>query len=236
MSDIYLKVAGDQTLLMTPRTGFLRKFNVGTDWTELRVGMYASTVGLATGNTSPVAETVVVSNALDRITFGLKDDSQNLPGQAGSLFLGMRAVGNSLSASNFFECINGSGQMVGCTCDGTVFTDHVTVRTHPLGEADATAASAYCGFNGLKFLITDRGLATQKVTIHTTYQAVVPTTYGVNNLRTLLNNATYSTFGAGTLDWNTGVVAKAIPDCFWVYTGLFNNRLRISAIRGIKYA
>lgn len=86
MATIYQKTASDKTLILSPREYFLRPFDFGTDWTEVRVGIFFGGVTSGGDNTQAVSETVAVSSAIDRIAFGIKDSATAaLPGQAGSL-------------------------------------------------------------------------------------------------------------------------------------------------------
>lgn len=240
MALIYTKLA-DKTTVMAPREGGCRQFNFGTDWTEVRVGMFCSSVAATGSNDSAVAETLVTSGVGDYCTFGIKDDSQTYPGQAGSLFLGVKTLGANVISSVWS---GGGGGILGNSASWEAIGYHDTTLvtaggglagSRGMGEANSAASSAYCCFMAVKIIINNLGLSTQTVTMRAVIeQNVAGTDYSATALRTELNNASY---GSGlTFAWNDGAAARAIPDCVWVRTPLFLNTLRISAIRAIRYA
>ncbi len=99
---------------------------------------------------------------------------------------------------------------------------------------DVTGAADYCGFFAVKLVITDRGLVTQQVTIGSaSTKTISGSDYSTAALRLLINNASY---GSRVIDWNDGAAAYAIPDAFYVRMPFYNNRIRISAMRAIRYA
>ncbi len=235
MALIYTKLT-DRTTILAPRQGGGRKFNFGDDWTEVRMGVFASAVAATGSNDDNVNETLVPSGITDYITFGLKDDSQTYPGQAGSLFIGLR---NAATNTESFGPATGFGTSGGAWLgvgyhDATLVTGSGSMQTGTLGAAQASLSSGYAAFMALRIVIANRGLSTQTVTCQTAFSAVSGTDYSASALRTFLNNASYT--GGSTLAWNDGVVARDIPASPWVRVPLFNNQLRISCIRAIRYA
>ncbi len=237
MGDIYQKLA-EKTMIPAAREGYRRQFDFG-DWTEMRFGILFSGVTAAGDNTMAVTEAVTLNTADDRIAFGLKDNSAGYPGTTGTLFLGGGNTGTSSdvfvsgAAGQFYDSTGATGiQALGLA--GTVLkngTGNMASMVFP----DAAAASAYCGFYALKFVLTDRGLATQSVAISAAWSASVSgTDYSPGALLTLMNNGTYGT--ARTVQWNDGAAAYDIPDCCYIRMPFFNNRIRVSCMRPRRYS
>lgn len=236
MALIYTKLT-DKTTVLAPREGACRKFNFNTDWTEVRVGMFCSAIAATGSNDVNVAETVAISGVADYITFGIKDDSQTYPGQTGSLFLGVKNTVSSVSSPpNGFHG-NGAGWRATGYYDTTLVENATFLGSSMYvgGGATASAATGYCGFFAIKLVISDRGLSTQSVAMSiSTTEIVAGADYSASALRTAINNGSY--VGTQSIAWNDGAAARDIPDCVWVRVPLYNNQLRISAIRAIRYA
>lgn len=238
MGKYYAKTVTDMTLIPAVREGYCRQFDFGTDWTEVRIGMFYSPVHATTSdNTAAPTEALALSSAADRIFFGLKDSSTALPGSTGSVFVGaMTATGKTSDVgSGYINSHDGelvAGGYVGTTLvGGTTTQDMAKSMQYP----DITGASAYCGFYGLKFVIADRGLGTQTITVTPCLTATVSgTDYSATALLTAIS--TFANPGtARTLNWFDGVpAAYAIPDCFFIRAPFYNSRLRISAHRAVR--
>lgn len=244
MATIYQKTVTDKTCILAPREFYLRPFDFGSDWTELRFGAYFSGVTSGGDDTTSVAETVAISTAADKIFFGLKDSATNdLPGFGDALFLGATTEsGNSSTISigppnSFRTAVISGGNLAAVGYHETTMVGGASGQT--LSEIMqfpvASGASAYCGFFVVKFVITDLGLSSQSVAISAEATATVSgTDYSASALRLLINNATFS--AAATIAWNDGAVARDIPDAVFIRLPFYNNRIRLSAIRAIRYA
>lgn len=243
MAEIYLKSA-ENTLILEPREYMLRQFDFGA-WTEMRMGLYYGGVSASDNDGAGSAEQVANSTALDLLSFGIKDSSTALPGTTGSLFLGVgTGYGNFSStsaATTFGRCASGDGssqQVLAAVgyydtnlLNGTYPADNLSSMTYP----SPTGTTGYCGFFGLKFVVTDIGLSSQTVTISSVVTSPISgSTYTLAALRTLLNNSTYGT--GRVVDWNDGASARVIPNCCFLHLPFYNNRIRISAIDMIKFA
>lgn len=235
MASIYLK-GSKKTLILEPREGLYRQFDFG-DWTELRIGMFTSVIAATGPDDNSVNETIVPADFSDYITFGIKNASVDLPGFSGALYLGLRNRSNTSCTAG--AGIGGpSGGWRGFTADGTT-TEFGSIEVGAqgfMGDGSPTASTGYAGFKALKFVINNRGLANQSVSMSMsgTDAGVAGNDYTRTPLRTLINNASY--IDLGTFDWNDGVAARDIPDSFFVRSPMFLNRLRIAAIRAIRYA
>ncbi len=245
MSSIYQKTATDKTCILAPREYFLRPFNF-LAWTEARFGLFFGGVTAAGDNTSSTSESVAKSSVSDIIAFGIKNSStSDLPGQAGSLFLGVTSD-NDASCTTFgvgaaggdYASISGNPAFLvstgynGVTKIGGTDTQACNGMHYPTVTSGATN---YCGFFGLKFVINNIGLSTQSVTLSSSFVSTVSgSDYSAAALRTLLNNSTYN--NSSTLTWNDGVSARAIPDALYLRMPFYNNRIRVSSMMGVRYA
>lgn len=240
MAKIYLKSA-ENTLILSPREMFQRAFSFASNWSEIRMGFFWSIISATGDNTQGPGESLTISSVLDNIAIGIKDSAtQAIPGQVGSFFAGVGAntsspayinnppvgiaAGGNVDALNVFgyngvTAIAGSGNSTALLC-----------------PSDPSPATGYCGFGGVKFVLANRGGATQQFTITICRtQTVAGADYSPAALRTLMNTfASPST--PRTLAWNSGGVALPIPDAYCVRLPFFNNRIRLSCIRASQYA
>lgn len=234
---IYTK-GSEKTTILNPRQGGGRQLDF-EDWTETRIGMFLSAIADTGPNDEVVAETVNVSTVADYFTFGLKDISQTLPGQADSLFIGVRSEDNTSVAATPNAGIGGpNGDWIGTGWEGTTEVNSAgsegNVRWAPV---PASGATGYCQFFAIKIVLNDRGLSTQNFDVSLAMTNVAGSDYSPVNLRTHLNNfSTYAAGAAMNVAWNTGAAARDIPDCYFVRAPLFLNRVRLSCIRAIRYA
>lgn len=256
MAVIYLKSNNplDQTLVLDPREGLLRQTNFGTAWNEVRIGMFYSAVALTGNDNAPptAQETVSNANAIDQLTFGLKDSSVVPPGFAGTLFLGLATGANlftSNNAGNGFTCCQNSGGtnqgtlaatgFAGVTMvNGAVTTDNLANLVAPVTPG---AATSYSAFYALRFVVSNPGQSTQSVIVSWAATSPWPTVadLSVANLRngitaSIMNGSSNTYNNPRTIAWNSGGVARTLPDSFWLRIPLSNTKIRISAIDAIK--
>lgn len=244
----YQKTVTDKTIILGPREGFIRPFDFGTDWTEMRIGMFISGVTSAGDNTGISAtETLALTTYADRLTVGIKDNTDDLPGVAGTNFVGYGTNATHVAEDQHMGIYNNSTGSYGARLNamsaiGTSFTARALINAGVSGlqypnTATVAGASGYCGFWCIKITIADRGLGTQNISIDGAVTAsVAGTDYSATALRSLMNSATF--FDGGTaFDWfSAGPVALPIPDCVWIRNPYFSNRIRISCLRAIRYA
>lgn len=165
MATIYQKTATDRCIILQPREAMLRKMNIPVGWSDLAIAMAFSITSDVGDNATPVTEALNVSSALDRISFGIKDDSTILPLMAGSRFIGL----NTFTPWDSTVRINDSG---GWRTDGKnsswsgtswVLTDGVTQRyltsdqgsSHRLScGSNPTADSSYSNWISIRMIRT----------------------------------------------------------------------------------
>lgn len=241
MATIYQKTVSDKTCILAPREFTLHPFDF-QNWTEMRLGIYFGGVTSGGDNTMSTAETVTLSSSADRVCFGIKNSSTNdIPGVAGSLFLGsMTGTGLSsdIPGGIEFGTTGTSNSLSAGGYDGTTLVGGTTSQ-YLLDDmkfpTDTSLATGYNGFYAVKFVITNRGTASQSVAISSaTTRTVAGTDYSAQALRLLINNATYN--ASQSVAWNTGAAARDIPDAIYIRMPFYSNRIRISAIRAIRYA
>lgn len=238
MGKYYAKTVTDMTLIPAVREGYCRQFDFGTDWTEIRVGMFYGPVHATTSdNTAAPTEALALSSAADRIFFGIKDSSTNLPGTAGSVFLGATTATSKTSDVGGGYINSHDGELVAGGYDGTTLVGGTTAEdmAKSMQHPDVTGATGYNGFYCLKFEVANLGAATQTVTITPCLTAsVTGTDYSATALLTAMS--TFANPGtARTLNWFDGVpAARTIPDCYFVRLPFYTARLRISCIRAVR--
>jgi hypothetical protein len=237
MAEIYTK-GSEKTRVLAPREGVFRQFDAG-EWTELRVGAFFSNVGSAGPNANSTLENYVPSVASDYLLFGLKNEGQVLPGEAGSRFIGIRSQDNGSVQSNVStgqQDSSGAWRPVTYIDTTTDLGAFPVMATTAMGGGDPTGATGYANFVGIKFTIQDRGLATQTVSVTAQgTSAIAGNDYSAEALRVLLNTTPFSN-APGVMTWNDGVSAYDIPDCIFFRSPLFNNCIRMSAWRWVRYA
>lgn len=241
MAKIYAKSVTNKTLILSPREYFLRPFDFGTDWTEVRMGFFFGGVTSGGDNTQAAAEALTVSTPADKIFVGLKNsDDEAIPGFAGSLFFGHMTATTRQSIVESGSAFSGTGGAlavggyVGTSLIGGSTSEETGSQKMSFGSLVANASS-YDGFFALKFVIANRGLATQTVTITSVANdPQVNSDYNETTVQTRINNGTYA--GSKTLAWNDGSVAYDIPDAVFIRLPFYSNRIRISVIRVIRYA
>lgn len=238
MPIIYTKGSKKTSILAAGQAGG-RQFNFGDDWTEVRVGMFISAIADTGPNDEVVAETLNVSTVADYFSFGIKNLGSTIPGEAGSLFVGIR---NGISPSVAVAPTGGMGDNNGSWratgWDGvTEINSAAPVNADRWGPVAASPGTDYAQFFAVRMVVNDLGLSTQNIDISLASTNPTGIGYTRTDLRTYLNN--FSTYLQGlpmNLAWNTGAAARDIPDCYFVRAPLFLNRARIACIRAIRYA
>jgi hypothetical protein len=240
-------------LYLAAREQMTAPFDFGSDWTEIRCGAFisgcqANDEAANANDDSAGFQNEDVDNA---IYFGIKNsDSSALPGETDSLFIGVKPTGGNPS-DNYSEwnaydppgvtvttICDSAGSMSACGFAGTSLIDGGVI-TSPAGSGalrfkDYSAASGYCGLYVLRFVISNRGSASQSVSVSLASRTeVVGTDYSPFALQQEMNNASFG--AAKTITWNTGASARTIPDAFFIRLPFFSNRLMIAAMRAIKY-
>jgi hypothetical protein len=242
MSNIYEKIVGDKTLVLTARDGFMRKFNFGS-WTDMAVGIYFT--GIVGNNTTiSTQENITIATHADRMTFGLKNSTNTiLPGFEGSYFIGAcTTISNTAASALVVSYGDNNGKFPSVCFDGTTVvaggdTSHALDNNNmAFPSGGGTGATGYNGFYGIRFIISNIGTATQTVTVKfTKVDTVAGTDYSTAALVTQINNATWSTTVGGALAWNDGSSAYPIPDAFWIRMPFYTNIIRISSVAAVKF-
>lgn len=242
MANIYAHNAYDNVLVLEPREAFQRKFDIGS-WREVRLGMFWTMTGLNTFTSSCADETVTQVTKQDILAIGLKDSATSiLPGFSGSYFIGVSITGSSghnvvlgqPGAINISDSTNSS--FFGAGFYGT--SSYFGGQDLTVPAANYVTETNYSGFYGVRMILNNSGSSSQTVSVYvsSTYNPSVGNTnyYTSSYLNQYMQNATWST--VSTFNWNDGVSAYPIPDSVWIRTPFYFNRLRISAIRLVKYS
>ena len=238
MALIYTKGVSDKTTVLAPREGAYRQFDFDDDWTDVRLGCFVTNVGTSGSNTAPVVENLAVSTVDDYLTFVIKNYADNNPGRSGSLFIGVRNGGIVTNQQTPIGGVHGNtGQWLPVGYEGTTEVAGSAIGTSQyFGRADATASSGYCAFNGIRIVISNRGTASQSVAVYWRSDDSKSGNYGITDLTNYINSLTNADWGTPqSFAWNTGSVARDIPDSVWLRSPLYNNQLRLSAITAIRF-
>lgn len=244
------------SLYLAPREGMIAPLNFGDDWTEIRCGVfvsgcYANDEAFNAGDAQAGFMNEDVENG---VYFGLKNsDSAAIPGQADSLYLGVKPTGG-LPFDNYSEWQAYSEgfppvpitsiadplfRMSACGYDGTDLVDGgiISAPSYSNGAIHFrkyTDSQGYCGFYVIRFIINNRGASNQSVSISIASKGVVEgIDYTPFALQQEMNNANFGS--AKTVAWNDGGSARGIPDAFYIYMPFYSNRIMIAAMRAIKY-
>lgn len=239
MALIYQKDT-EKTLILSPRESYQRAFDFGTDWTEIRLGMFFGGVTDSGDNTQSTSENVTINNASDQVRFGIKNSTNtSYPGEADTSFLGVstnNTPGGTANCAGFGYYNVGGSALIGCGILGATVKQPVSANLNAMTfPSNVTGSSAYCGCFVLKIVIANRGASNQQVILSTDDTNVISgSDYSSAALRTLMNSGTFSS--PVTIDWNDGAAAYPIPDAFYIRLPFYNNRIRISCMRAIRYA
>ena len=97
-----------------------------------------------------------------------------------------------------------------------------------------TAATGYCGAYVVRFVIANRGAATQTIAVGTRNDyPIAGSNYTSSALLAYFNGLVAADFTpnpGASVAWNTGAAARVVPDAFYLRLPFFNNRIRISAM------
>jgi len=233
----------ENNLLLEPREAFYRPFDFG-EWTEVRVGMLFRLVSTASDSSSIIVEDIsLVNSDSDKIYFGIKDSGNNMPGVSGTNFIGMASFTGSETRADPFS----PSSLLGDSFDAntrlylTAFSGSSMYKSFlyqsnseaSLAFSSSASGSNYNGFYGIKFTLLNSGSANQQVQV--TYRRVYTSPVGSSSAdlhSQLVNNTGWTNPpGSNTASWTTGI---PLPNSFFVYSPLYNNRLRMAAIEAIK--
>jgi hypothetical protein len=232
---IYKKSGNDNCLLLQARTGAWRKFNFG-DWTEIRIGMFHCGVRADGGYVSHSIASEMVKRIVptDDFVFGLKSETGDLHGTAGTNFVGVSTDQEHYITDGQYawgSAYRNFGRAP-CTYYGTAsaFGSQLDLAEAAYYHYYAEREDGYYnGFKGLKFTVLNKGSVSQSIQIATTADWGVPP-YTIAALSSSLKNASYTNF-ANTMSWST---SYPIPNCLYIWNPYYLHGIRISAWDALK--
>lgn len=230
---------GEITAVLSPREFFLGKASLSllSGWVECRIGMFFSVVDDQFENAACPSEDVAVSGVNDYVFFGLKDSSPlTLPGEAGSLFLGVRSTGTTtrvVPASTSAGYVADSAVSVSAVgYNGVTLSNGGAMTDAAILFPDPAPIAGFNGFYCLRLMVSNAGSSTQSVGISISRSgSVAGDDYSVAALRQTILNALFSP--GNSVPWNNGVVATQLPDSVWARFPFYNARLRVHSIMQI---
>jgi hypothetical protein len=237
---------------LDPREGMIAPLNFDSNWTEIRIGAFISGRDYISDINS-VDDQVGFGTETpgDSLYFGLKNSDNNaLPGEVNSLYLGIRTQSAGVSENQsewvaynppieMTEIGDAVGQVQAVGFQGATMVDGGNIRSSAYANgtikfADYSAGDGYCGLYVIKFVINNKGFASQSVSMSLAQKAVVDGfDYSPFALRQEMNNADFGP--SVTIPWNSGGAAREIPDSFFVRMPFFKNIIMIASMRAIKY-
>jgi hypothetical protein len=231
----------DNTLVITPRSGVSIPFNFG-NWTEIRMGMYWTGVATSSGYISGsglASETVTILTSADHIVMGLKSETPNRHGTAGTNFVGSSTNANHYCQDGAWGLIFSSYGKVAASWIGT--TEYIGTDLNNGNGGynfyNAKEVVDYNFFKGLRFVLYNSGSANQYMRIYSMNAApsapAGPAMYGADALRTQLLNTTWTEY-ASTASWTSGGSPLPIPNCWYFWNPYYYNAARISALEVVK--
>lgn len=250
MATIYQKtdtlLGTKNALILGSREAMFRPFNFGA-WTEVRIGLYASFTLLNNNNSTPVSENVTWASYLDTFAFGLNADAATIPGQTGNYFIGHGiAIGTgnpnanavSLQGSSPWRIKgNNINSIVGFTSLNGVMAENASDSTSSFEWGTSSAPinpASYAGFVGLRFVVSNAGLATQTIQVYSSWNSDDSNPYTLASLKSELLAFSNNIVNKGVGQWNTGSAALALPSYFYLRSSLLSNQIRVHAYEAIK--
>lgn len=231
-----------QVAVFAPREYLMRPFDFDSDWTEVQLGIFWCLIAGTGTDSQPSSETVVVSTPIQRVAFGIKSETDDIPGTAGTNFLGVMTrtqsvfiQGNQFGPTSELRDSTGTKALCAVGFDGTTeVANAATNNTYmPFGYTTNDATN-YAEFYGVRFVVANRGLATQTVQIYSSSSTTATKTpYNASALKACLENATWTAMGSA-LAYNDGAAAYAIPSSFYIRMPFISNRLRLAGMRAVR--
>lgn len=247
MATIYEKIVGDKTVILEPREAAIRiPLASSNDWTELRVGMFISHTSTGASNAAWSAESFATSTVYDRTAFGLKNsDNDDLPGVAGTSFwgyLGPNGATTDFSTAGLLR-LNQVAQTTAYYVSSSGTTLNQVTATQPSitfpTTAQAQAATNFAKFFGIKYVISNRGTASQTVTMQIAQGiAGAVTDTSETALRAVLINFSSQDVGttSASMTANDGVSAYTVPDAFFFRWAFLQSRVRLHNVMVMQAA
>ncbi len=236
-------------VILAPRENLSAPFSFDGDWTEIRCGIFCSMLAYRSDTENSSYELVIAQDIDDWMTIGIKNSSdQSIPGQEGSSFAGVSTFGalgsdgtellpfgyNKPPVQGEGNITNRFGTARAIAYDEEDADDQGVIANGRMLFKDAEDPSLWSGFYCLKFVVSGRGSPSQTISVSaSSKQEVLTAAYTPASLQQEMNGAIFG--AAKTFNWAPGGTPRDIPDAFWIRLPFFRNRLRIAAMRIIKY-
>jgi hypothetical protein len=228
----------DKVGCLSPRDAFFGRTLIGSNWLEVRYGMFFTFVPSGNDDAACGAESIVQAGYLDWFTFGLKNsDNAEPPGKFGAQFLGHAWPGGAGTLAITANSAGGGAMTSSANTQLLAALNGVTkissADSHSQGYP-IWAAGNVNAFMGVKLTVQNFGLANQTVTPSHCRVETAATDVSSAALRNALFNTSYNAVAA--LNWFSGGAALPLPDALWLRAPFNNNRVRITNIDCFKIA
>lgn len=260
MATIFEKTASDKCLILEPKESLVYPFDLG-DWSEIRVGIFLSSCGLSSNNSSSSSETINDNTSNRNIYFGLctSGSSQYRVLESGVNFIGTAAAPGSANVSRILfrdsDITNAWGTSL--TAFSSISNDYQARKNgsiNSIDESDSqsisrflmssfsnrTSSSLYASYYGIKYTLINKGQNTQyfNMTSSSQYDITDCSISNLSNYMTTMPNS-MSVTGHRWLEpltnSSTGT-PLSLPSIFYFYPPFLNNKIIIHALLIEKYA
>lgn len=247
MAEKFTKATTDDTVVHAARELYRRKFNIGADWTKMRIGAFVSFTNTASLDGTPTTEAIGNATPADRFAFGIAKYSAAtlLPGEAGQNFIGMnnhltettdlRIGANDEVLFNVAATLFNGGCTIG-TVRNTVSANANAAALRLPTAAEMTGTTAWARWWAIEIEILNRGTATQQAAIRMQHTPAATGLVTDTDVRAALSAFTPFATPVTTQNFHIGGVPTEIPDAVLFYVPFLNNRLRVHAYGPLRIA
>ncbi len=247
MATIFQKVTGDNCVILDPRESLIYPFNFGDDWTEIRMGVYVSMCATGDDNSLPIFSTISDNSAINRPFIGFKNNNNSFPQSASCSFAGFSSPITEGTILQIAPGTSSAGlELAGSSSNTYSFllsNDASQVKDSAGGfssmqwpYAGSVGDTAYFGVFVAKLCVTPTNIYTG--TNYVTHNATAGgSNVGIASLRKDVANASFSSPVTGffTYDFTATGTPIAKPNAAFIYSPMFNSRLRIHNIVVERY-
>ena len=241
MATIFQKTTSlglDNTLVLDSREALLYPFDLGNDWTEIRMGMFVSMTDSSSNNGKYNDEGVNNNSFKNAAYFGLKDSSLTFPSLVGTSFIGSSTrIGNNTTISNASNYLDFQGGSIRFLVNDQISTSNTNLPLYLGTSAIGTGASNFAGFFGFRIRYNESAKIISGSCFSTLNNYVTDTsTTQARVLIGQLPNETANITGYFTSNLTATGSAISRPSAAFVYFPFYLNKFRIHNICVERYS
>lgn len=250
MATIFQKTVSDECAILDSRELSVEPFNIGTDWSEIRLSMAVSFTTVTGGDNSLVSpETINYNTQRNGFYLGFKNSGQQFVLESGAAFLGastagrqayfmqgggLSTIGNDSSPAIRFLASNNTTTILNQVMAGDkpYFQMPWTVDT-------MTGTTAYAAINGIRLAINANTFSGSVFSSISDVNQPGTNDVSIANLRSTAINLSFLSNGATGFWTSDGTITGTTlnkPDSIFIYMPFLNTRIRIHSWIIEKYA